>query len=170
VDKLIERCSQFIEKICDSHTGAYFTGTQPKYGQLINGAMKVLSALDWLGVPIHYPDRLIDSALHRLPASDGCHLVDTVYVFYRCLQQTDHRKLEIQEHCSKILDATKQHFNSDGGLSYYINRSQTGYYGVKISRGLPESDIHGTVLLSWAIAMILEILDLSDFGWRVIRP
>jgi hypothetical protein len=36
--------------------------------------------------------------------------------------------------------------------------------------GLAESDIHGTCLLAWAVAMILEILDSNRNGWRVIKP
>ena len=132
--------------------------------------MKVLSGLDWLDVPIHYPERLIDACLERLPSSEGCHLVDAVYVLYRCLQQTEYRKVEIQTYCSQILDIIKQHHNSDGGFSYYIGRSQTTYYRVPIAYGLAESDIHGTCLLTWAITMILEILDNNIVNWQVIKP
>ena len=167
---LLETCEQFFEHLADAQTGAYFRGAQPEAGQLINGAMKVLTALAWLETPIHYPEKLIDTCLGQIPRSDGCHLVDMVYVLYRCLQQTEHRKAEIQTYCLDILAMIQQHYNNDGGLSYNIGRSQTGYYGAFIARGLPESDIHGTCLLTWALAMLFEILDLKQYAWHVIKP
>lgn len=168
--ELLEICVQFFEDIADPQTGAYFKGRVPEYNQLINGAMKVLTALDWLELAIHYPERLIDTCLERLPSSEGCHLVDAVYVLYRCLQQTQYNRAKIQAYCAQVLDMIKQHHNPDGGFSYNIGSSQTHYYGVPISRGLVESDIHGTCLLTWAVAMILEILDNNPAGWRVIKP
>ena len=49
------------------------------------------------------------------------------------------------------------HHNTDGGFSYNVGRAQKWYYGVPISKGLKESDIHGTVLLVWALAMISRV-------------
>jgi hypothetical protein len=169
-EELLNVCDHFFDKLADRQTGGYFIGTVPDHGQLINGAMKVLTALDWLGVPIHYPERLIDTCLGQLPSSEGCHLVDAVYVLYRCLKQTRYGKRKIQAYCTQILEMIKEHYNSDGGFSYGTGRSQTTYYGVPISRGLAESDIHGTCLLTWAVAMILEIFNDGTLGWQVIRP
>ena len=170
VQELLDVCAQFFESLADTQTGAYLGGDIPKRGQLVNGAMKVLTALDWLEVPIHYPERLIDTCLECLPSPDGCHLVDAVYVLYRCWQQTQYNRAKIQAYCTQVLDMIKQHYNPDGGFSYGIGRSQTNYYGVPISRGLAESDIHGTCLLTWAAAMILGILGNNPLGWRVIKP
>ena len=64
----------------------------------------------------------------------------------------------------------KEHFNPDGGFSYNIGKSQTSYYGVPISNGESVSDIHGTCLLTWAVVMILEILENNWVNWKVIRP
>lgn len=168
--ELVMTCSQTFERLANKETGAYFRGSPPDYGELINGAMKVLTALDWLEVPIHYPKQLIDTCLAQLPDSEGCHLVDTVYVLYRCLQYTQYRKSAIQDYCLNILEMIKQHQNADGGFSYFIGHSQKKYYGVPISEGLAESDIHGTILLTWAIVMILEILDNNKKHWKVIKP
>lgn len=170
VHELLDTCVQFFKSLADLQTGAYFRGNVPGHGELINGAMKVLTALDWLEMPIHYPERLIDTCLARLPSPDGCHLVDGVYVLYRCLQQTPYKETKIQDYCAEVLAMIKQHHNPDGGFSYNIGRSGTHYYGVPISRGLAESDVHGTCLLAWAVAMILEILESNVAGWRVIRP
>jgi hypothetical protein len=167
---LLDVCIHFFESLADAKTGGYFKEQVPEHGQLINGAMKVLTALDWLEVPVHYPERLIDTCLERLPSPDGCHLVDAVYVLYRCSQQTQYKKAKIQAHCAQVLDMIEQHHNPDGGFSYHIGHGQTHYYGVPISQGLAESDIHGTILLAWATVMILEILDHNLYGWQVIKP
>ena len=168
--QLLDACLCFVESLADKETGAYFKGKPPAYGMLINGAMKVLTALDWLDVPIHYAERLIDTCLQRLPSSEGCHLVDAIYVICRCSQQSKHRRADVQTYCNKVLGMIKEHYNQDGGFSYDIQRSQTYYYSVPISEGHAVSDIHGTCLLVWAVAMILEILDDNWISWNVIRP
>lgn len=170
VKELLDVCTRFFEDLAHSQTGAYFKGDVPEHGELINGAMKVLTALDWLEVSIHYPEELINTCLERLPDPEGCHLVDSVYVLYRCLQYSQQRKADVQAYCIQVLDMIKRHHNKDGGFSYNIGRSQTHYYGVPISKGYAVSDIHGTCLLTWAVAMILEILDNNWIGWNVIRP
>lgn len=168
--ELLAHCNQFLEGLADTTTGGYFKGSTPEHGQLINGAMKVLTALHWLEAPIHYPERLIDTCLANLPQAEGCHLVDVVYVLYRCLQQTEYQKASIQAYCQQVLDMIRQHYQPDGGFSFYLDRSQTTYYAAPITQGLPESDIHGTCLLVWALVMLLEILDNNLFGWKVIKP
>lgn len=167
---LIRSISTFFKNLADPVSGIYYKGSMPVYGQSINGAMKVLTALDWLKVPIHYPQQLIDTCLSHLPSSRGCHLVDAVYVLYRCLFCTDYRKNEIIIYLKSILDMIKSHYNSDGGFSYFVDRSQTNYYNIRIANGYPESDLHGTLLLTWAIAMILEIFEENQLGWRVLKP
>lgn len=168
--ELAATCCQIYDTLADKKTGAYFTGDPPEHGQLINGAMKVLTALEWLEIPIHYPEQLIDTCLAQLPNPEGCHLVDAVYVLYRCQQQTEYRKADIQQYSLQVLGMIRQHYNADGGFSYFIGRSQTKYYGVPISKGLAESDIHGTLLLTWALVMIMKILEYDIVSWRVIRP
>jgi hypothetical protein len=47
--------------------------------------------------------------------------------------------------------------------------SKPKIYGVPISRGLEESDIQGTCLLVWALAMIWKML-MSGQGSRIRLP
>ena len=167
----IEAEARFLDGIADEETGTYFKGdTAPSRSQLINGAMKVLTALDWLEHPVRHPEKLIDTCLQKLPSPDGCHLVDWVYVLYRCLQTTRHRLGEIQEQCLEVLEMIRRHHNHDGGFSYQLGGSQRFYYGLIISEGLAESDIHGTCLLTWALAMITHILERDDLGFLIIKP
>jgi hypothetical protein len=170
VQRSLAYCDKLYESLADKQSGAYFRGARPNYGELINGAMKVLTALDWLDTRIHYPEKLIDTTLQSFPSHEGCHLVDAIYVLYRCLQQTEHRKNEVRAYCAQLLDMIKRHYYPDNGFSYYIDRSQTDYYGVPITEGRNESDIHGTSLLTWAVAMTAEILEINAFRWKIIKP
>ena len=170
VKQLKETAGGFYASIADPQTGGYFKDSILEHGSLINGAMKVLTALDWLEVPIHYPDQLIDTCLDQLPKAEGCHLVDAVYVLDRCSQETTHKKNKIIDYCSSVLKMIKAHHNKDGGFSYSIGSAQTSYYGLPISKGFYESDIHGTVLLTWALAMIFKIQEKENYDWKIIRP
>jgi len=130
--------------------------------------MKVLNALEWLDAEIPYPECLIDTCLSSLPRPEGCHLVDAVYVLYRCSQYTEYRRRDIIAYCDKILEMIKQHRKTDGAFSYFLDHNQTHYYGAKIAMPLRQSDIHGTILLVWAIGMIGFISEWEGFAWRVI--
>jgi hypothetical protein len=161
--------ARFLEGKADAKTGAYFKGKIPEHGQLVNGAMKVLTALDWLELPIPYPERLIDTCLRRLPPPEGCHLVDWVYVLYRSSRQSPYRIHDIQAQSNVILEMIRCHHNNDGGFSSRVGKSKTHYYGARISEGFPGSDVVGTALLTWAMAMIFRLLN-DHKQWNVIRP
>jgi hypothetical protein len=170
-DHLLDAMSDFIMKKVNSNDGAYYVGNQPSKSEAINGAMKVLTGLDWLGINIHYPKKLIDLCLNTVPNSEGCDLVDIVYVLYRCSLETDYRKTEIVAYLENLELLISLHFYEDqGGFSYFTNRSQQNYYGVKISNGHDTPDIHGTILLTWALAMIHEIISPADNPWKIIKP
>ena len=170
VKELQTTTKRFYKLIADPKTGGYFKGPVPDHGMLINGAMKVLTALDWLQESIHYPEQLIDTCLSKLPKADGCHVVDAVYVLYRCSLQTNYNQDMIIDYCLSLLEMINAHHNHDGGFSYSIRSAQTNYYGVPISKGLDESDIHGTILLTWALTLIFRMLKVDKYQWKTIRP
>ena len=170
-EALRDSLATFIASMAALSTGGYYSDECPAHGELINGAMKVLTGLDWLGAPIHYPERLIDTCLGVSPEAEGCHLVDAVYVLHRCAASTHHRRSEIISFCRKIIEMIGRHFvPEEGGFSYYVGASQRSYYGVPISEGRPVADLHGTSLLVWALAMILELTGENTQNWRVIKP
>ena len=163
--------TNFINEIVDKETGSYFS-SKPKYNrEIINGAMKVLSGLDWIDQEIHYPEALINFCLENPPISEGCDIVDFVYVLFRCSQQTSYRKKEVNKTLidiySKIDDL---YFGDQGGFSYFPKKSQTHYYGVEITNGTNCPDIHGTTLSLWAINMILKNNEMLDSKYNIIKP
>lgn len=163
--------SKYISTKVNSQDGTYYSGSQPSKSQAVNGAMKVLTGLDWLERDIHYPQKLIDLCLDTIPNSEGCDLVDIVYVLFRCSSQTNYRKSDIISYIKNLEPQITKHFYpNEGGFSYFINRSQDNYYGVRISKGTDTPDIHGTILLTWALAMMHEIISPSDNKWKIIKP
>ena len=167
--ELVKSCSEFLTSLADPETGAYFRGERPAQGELVNGAMKVLMALDWLGVPIHHPDRLIETTLAAPPKREGCHLVDAIYVLHRALgkRPADER---IRKFCEEVGGVIREHEHPRGGFSFYPRKAQTNYYGVPISKGLDEPDVQGTCLLTWAAAMIWQMCDPAQARWATLKP
>ncbi|MGB7342112.1 MAG: hypothetical protein WBC91_24665 [Phototrophicaceae bacterium] len=173
VQTLTQQLADFIVQTVDNETGTYYIAPQrPHYDNLINGAMKVLTTLDWLDVPIHRPRELIDTCLSQMPSSEGCHIVDAVYVLYRCSQQVDYRRADCQSYCIQLLDMIQTHYVADeGAFSYFSGKSQVSYYGVPITNGKPIADMHGTILITWALAMIFDLLDDDRLPqWHIIKP
>tara|TARA_B100001250_G_scaffold13960_1_gene12209 strand:+ start:25976 stop:27079 length:1104 start_codon:yes stop_codon:yes gene_type:complete len=169
--KYKKELEDFIGNLSNKETGSYHSQDLSDKREIINGAMKVISGLDWLDIPIHHPKKLIDFCLSNVPHSEGCDVVDFVYVLYKCSRQVDYKKDEINNLFIQILDQIKTLYNEkDGAFSYFKNKSQTHYYGVEITKGLNRADIHGSVLCLWAILMILDNLEIKDHSLKIIKP
>ena len=95
--------TNFSSKLIDNETGAYFQGLPNNSREIINGAMKIISGLDWLGEEIHEPKKLIDFCLNNKPSAEGCDIVDYIYVLYKCFEQSTYREKEIAELFSKYV-------------------------------------------------------------------
>jgi hypothetical protein len=158
-DCLINEILRGLEDIRDPATGTWFVGDTSNSDKL-NGAMKIFSGLQWLKRP--YPDcsGLLDFALQQPIRMDGCHFLNCLFVIYNCRTGVpqNFRQHEIIEFAFKALDEIDKFRKNDGGFSFYQDRSQMSYLGVAASKGLSVSDMHGTVMLSWALALIADLL------------
>ena len=169
--KMKLQLEQFLENLVDQETGFYFKGSQPKDSELINGAMKIISGIDWIDGTIHYPEKIIDYCLNVNLNNEACDVVDLVYVIYKCSTQTNYKRKEIAEYLNEILDFIFLHFKEEeGGFSYFKESCQTHYYDVKFSDSLNIADLHGTLLFTWAIVMILEVTENKLFDFNIIKP
>lgn len=170
-NNLINVLKDFSNSLVDSEVGGYFKNQTPSDKELINGSMKIISGLDWIDHEIHYPHKLIDTCLNISPYSEGCDLVDTVYVLFKCYEAADYKRNEIEDYFRVLIEIIQQHFHENtGGFSYYINKSQTHYYGVEISKGKNVADIHGTLLLTWAISLITQHIQPESNPFKIIKP
>tara|TARA_Y100000817_G_scaffold265773_1_gene221733 strand:- start:12 stop:1133 length:1122 start_codon:yes stop_codon:yes gene_type:complete len=166
-----KKLASFADSIVNKNNGAYFKGAEPERSELINGCMKVLTGLDWIETSINYPEKLIDLCLESKPSQEGCDLVDIVYVLYRSQKETDYRKEEVVQFFYNLIAVIEKHyFYGLGGFSYYINKSQVNYYGLKITKGKNIPDLHGTTLLLWALSMIYETIESESISWKIIKP
>jgi hypothetical protein len=166
-DKLIN----FINQKVDKNTGSYFTEYPDDAREVINGAMKVITGLDWLGVEIHYPEKLIDFCIENRPNLEGCDVVDYIYVLFKCSKQINYKKTEINAIFLELLDELLKLFHKkSGGFSYFQNQSQNYYYGVPLGKGGNQADLHGTMLCLWALIMVLENSGLNTEKFNVIKP
>lgn len=78
---------------------------------------------------------------------------------------------DIVKYLENFYETIFNHFYpNQGGFSYGIDSSQKLYYGVEISNGNSEPDIHGTLLLTWALSMIFKITENENYDWKVLKP
>jgi hypothetical protein len=128
----------FLDEIHDPETGTWYVGDiHPS--EKINGAMKVLTALEWIGRP--FPDcrKLVDFALTQEFVADGCGFLNRLFVVYAGLRgcPMKYRADEIAQLGQEELAKIGMFRKDDGGFSFYRDRSQTAYYGARVSKGFP---------------------------------
>ena len=168
---ITEVLNAYINKLSDVETGSYFLSRPNSEREVINGAMKVISGLDWLEEEIHRPKELINFCLNNKPILEGCDVVDFVYVLYMCSKQSNYKKQEINALFCEILEELKKLYKpNEKGFSYFKNSSQTHYYGLQITKGFNLADIHGTTLCLWALMMIFDSLEIKQKNWNIIKP
>ena len=162
----------YILKLIDSKTGAYFRNKPSSSREIINGAMKIISGLNWINVPVHKPKELIDFCLKNKPDAEGCDIVDYVFVLYSCAMQTNYNRKDIAITLEEIFQflIDKLYKTNEGGFSYFINKTQTHYYGLPVSKGENKADLHGTLLCIWAISMIEKIIFQDSEYFNLINP
>ena len=69
-----------------------------------------------------------------------------------------------------LFNLVKLYKKEEKGFSYFLNKSQTHYYGVEISSGEDCADIQSTTLCVWAIIMILKNNELINDEYNIIKP
>lgn len=165
-DELINYAIEWISRLQSPIDGCWYSGEVPD-SQKVNGAMKVLTGLSALEkLSFSYPKRIIDTSLKIGEATDACNDFNVVYVLCCCSQATDYRKDDIQKFCLKRLKQySRYYYSKKGGFSFHLGKANDFYYGARITKGLNEPDIHGTVMFLWGITLISRILKL-DLGLR----
>jgi hypothetical protein len=135
----------------------------PAY-EKVNGVMKILTGLDAVGWEgWDRAERLIDLCLVSLNDSHACNHFNITYVLHAASRKTGHRRAEVERYLMERLELYKKHYwPSLGGFSFYERRANDIFYNARITRSLPEPDIHGTVLFIWGICLIAEFMGLAE--------
>ncbi len=168
VDSLIGFANEWVDNIQSKKNGFWYSG-KTNIKEKINGAMKVLTgktAADIL--EINNLKKLVDSCLSAVNDSEACSNFNIVYCLYYCSRISEYRKKDIEDFCYNRLEIYRDFYYEDiGGFSFYKRIANDIYYGARISRGLSEPDIHGTVLFIWGIALISKILELDFTDFKI---
>ena len=167
-EEIVDAFLEQINSICDPETGSWFTG-HPSDVLKLNGAMKIFSGLQWLDRP--YPDTksLLDFALAQPFQKDGCSFLNRLFVIWQAQKGVPegYRIKDVRSTACEVLEYAKNFIQSDGAFSFFHERSQVSYYSAKVSRGKKVSDLHGTTMLTWAIAIACELLSSDNSNEKV---
>ena len=143
--------------------GAWFQGgTSPSRAEQVSCAMKITNACIAAGKDsIGEEEKLIDLCLGLTVNPDACNNFNLVLVLYFASKRTSYRRSDIYRFCLDTISYYKRHYWSETkGFSFFVGRSIHRYYGARLTKGLPEPDIHGTHLYLWGIVLISKMLEL----------
>lgn len=175
-EDLINFAIEWVGKLQNSGDGSWYQGN-PSLQQKINGAMKIITGLKVAGkINFKYPEELIDLCLSvRDNRPHACNNFDIIYTLYYSskVENNEYRLNKIKdftlEHLRKIYK--EYYFPEIGGFSFFMGKANTDYYGAKITEGLDEPDIHGTVMFLWGISIAAQISGINDdLGFKEFTP
>lgn len=164
-DELTAHSISWVNQLQSSDDGSWYHGN-PTDRFKVNGAMKVLTGLIAVNkVDFSYPEQLVDLCLNVSNDQTACDNFNIILVL-NCaskLLKRSYRQKEIEVFALKRLALYKKHYHeAKGGFSFLVDNANEYYYGVKISKGKNEPDIHGTIMFLWGISIISQILDIND--------
>ncbi|MFX0134715.1 MAG: hypothetical protein ACFFDN_13830 [Candidatus Hodarchaeota archaeon] len=173
-EDLIDFTIYWVSKLQNYRDGVWYKGN-PTLRQKINGAMKVITGLKVAGkMNIKYPEKLIDLCLLAKNDEHACDNFNVIYVLHYAskMAKENYRFDEIRKFSIDRLEIYKNYYFPElGGFSFLPNRSNMYYYGAKITKGLYEPDIHGTVMFLWGISIIAQILGIEkELGFKEQIP
>ncbi|HAV11413.1 MAG TPA: hypothetical protein DCX32_02615 [Candidatus Moranbacteria bacterium] len=164
-EALIDFAIQWVNEIQNKNDGSWYKGS-PTLQQKINGAMKVITGFKAANKTFFkYPEKLIDLCLSAKNDSHACDNFNIVYVlkYANELTKNSYKYDEIKDFCYDRLDIYRNYYFPEfGGFSFKQGKANDIYYGAKITKGLNEPDIHGTVMFLWGISIISQILNMQD--------
>lgn len=167
---LTSHAIEWVNKLQHAENGGWYIGDQTDRF-IINGAMKVITGLIAVNqTDFKYAEKLIDTCLRATNDEHACDNFNIILVlnYASKLMGRNYRQKEITEFAmTRLLKYYAHYKKNQGGFSFFPYQANQIYYGTKISQGLNEADIHGTVLFLWGIAIASQILGLEkEIGFR----
>jgi len=162
--ELVDFAIDVVNKLQNTEDGSWYLGN-PTLQQKINGAMKVITGLKVADkMRFKYPERLIDLCLKAKNDEHACDNFNIIYALHYASKaaENNYRLDEIKEFALDRLKIYKNYYFPEiGGFSFLPNKANISYYGAKITKGLNEPDIHGTVMYLWGISIIAQVLGID---------
>jgi len=163
-EQLTNYAIAWVNNLQNSNDGSWYKGN-PSARFKVNGAMKILTGLIAVEKQAFaYPEKLIDLCLNVSNDETACDNFNIILVLNYASKLLDrtYRQQEIKAFALERLKIYKTHYyENQGGFSFLTKQANTHYYGVKITKGLNEPDIHGTIMFVWGISIIAQILGID---------
>lgn len=163
-DGLIQQAINWINQLQHRDNGFWYDGNPPLQ-QKINGAMKIITGLQAADkLEFNFAKNIIDNLLIAKNDTHACDNFNIIYVLQKCNEvlNSEYKLGEIKNFMLDRLDIYRTfYYDKIGGFSFLPHQANKYYYGAKISKGLDEPDIHGTVMFLWGICLIAQVLDLN---------
>lgn len=164
-NKYINLSLNCLDKYFDNESSSWRNHKNLNQNIAINGTMKICMALSLIDKLTYFkkPENIIENSLQLETGYHACDYFNNLYVMYSLNKISCYKKRDMQEKVCKIFQIIKKFYiKKQGGFSFYKHRSQTHYYGLNITRGNNEADLHGTAMHLWGIALIAEILGIKS--------
>jgi hypothetical protein len=138
---------------------------QPLTPAINQGFHLLRSSWNLIGEPCPHADKILASCLEACddPAFYGwehgyaCNDLDLALVVWTANRWSDHRSGEIQAWARRRLPLILAVQKADGAFSFNHDRAMAHHGGIRMSEGLAESDMWGTVMYLGAIKMMVEL-------------
>jgi glycosyltransferase involved in cell wall biosynthesis len=160
-----------IEKGYRQQDGTWYsTDAQISNHQKLNGAMKMLSALEVAGVcELDNAEGLIDICLSADSDGHACNHLNVISVLQRCASVSSYRHEEVRRYLLDRLRRSQAHYWPwQGGFSFFPDTANHSYYNARVTTGMAEPDVQGTMLILRGMVLICEALGWSE-DFRVKR-
>jgi hypothetical protein len=169
-EELVSYSIDWVNKLRNIKDGGWYKGKQSDR-IVVNGAMKIITGLIAVDKSdFEYGKELVDTCLRSTNDEHACDNFNIIFVlnYASKLLNREYRQSEIEQFALNRLQKYKAHYKSrQGGFSFYPNYSNKRYYSAKITKGLNEADIHGTVLFLWGVSIVAQILGIEkELGFR----
>lgn len=173
-EELMSTAIAWVGKLQNPQNGFWFKGKVSNQ-EKINGAMKIITGLKVAGrVKFKYPEKIIDLGLREKKSKDACDNFNLIYVLHYAnkVAGRTYRLKEIKEFAQKKSeDYRRYYYPLLGGFSFFPRKANVYYYGARITQGLAEPDIHGTLMCLWGISIITQILEQNrEWGFKELIP
>ncbi len=137
--------------------------------------MKIITGLKGADkMNFRYPEKLIDLCLRTKNDKHACDNFNIIYLLHYAneIAEKNYRVDEIKDFATERLRIYKNYYFPEiGGFSFLPDKANVYYYGMKITKGLKEPDIHGTVMFLWGISIIMQILGYkNNLEFREFTP
>ena len=160
--EVINNCFKYVNENYKQIDGTWSSTMEIPIHQKINGAMKMLVALDTAGID-EFDDskKIIDLCLKSLNYGHACNHFNIIYILCRSsIISPNYRFDEIIEYLINRSKIYKKFWKDKyGGFSFFENNCNKNYLGCKVTKGLNEPDIHATHLFLWGLILIDIIIN-----------